>query len=357
MRLTALVESFDHVCCRYRLAAFRSVLEQAGHRLELRPWPRRWCSWLRLERTLRSADAVILQRKLLATWNLYLLRRAARILLFDFDDAIFLRDSYSPKGLHSLRRLQRFAATAEMADVIIAGNSYLRDQASRWSSAERIHVIPTCVDPAPYRLAEHVRAGQGVELVWIGSSSTLRGLEMIRPVLEMLGQPSRARLAAVRRTARFCEPPLNSSGLRLKLVCDRFLHLENLPVVCCPWSEANEAESLAEADIGISWMPDDLWSRGKCGLKVLQYMAAGLPVIANPVGIQAELVRHGETGFLVHTAAQWLEAVRRLAHDPLLRRRMGRAGRRRVEAEFSVTAGATRWLGLLDGFKSRRLAA
>src|SRR5437868_6609918 len=78
VRLTALVESFDHVCCRYRLAAFRSLLEQAGHRLELRPWPRRWCSWLRLERTLRSADAVILQRKLLSTWNLYLLRRAAR---------------------------------------------------------------------------------------------------------------------------------------------------------------------------------------------------------------------------------------------------------------------------------------
>jgi glycosyltransferase involved in cell wall biosynthesis len=337
VRLTALVESFEHVCCRYRLAAFRSLLEQAGHRLELRPWPRRWCSWLRLERTLRSADVVILQRKLLSSWNLYLLRRAARLLLFDFDDAIFLRDSYSPKGLHSLRRLQRFAATAEMADIIVAGNSYLRDQASRWSSAERIQVIPTCVNPASYRLAEHVGAGEGVELVWIGSSSTLRGLEMIRPVLETLGR--------------------HSPGLRLKLVCDRFLNLENLAVVCCTWSEANEAEALAETDIGISWMPDDLWSRGKCGLKVLQYMAAGLPVVANPVGVQVELVQHGETGFLVQTPAQWREAISRLVHDPSLRRRMGQAGRRRVEAEFSVTAGATRWLGLLDGFKSRRLAA
>ena len=105
MRLTALVESVDHVCCRYRLAAFRPLLEQAGHHLELRPWPWRWCSWLRLERNVRAADAIILQRKLLSSWHLHLLRRAARVLLFDFDDAIFLRDSYSPKGLHSTRRL------------------------------------------------------------------------------------------------------------------------------------------------------------------------------------------------------------------------------------------------------------
>src|SRR5262249_1021600 len=147
-----------------------------------------------------------------------------------------------------------------------------------------------------YPLAEHCRAGPGVELVWIGSASTLRGLEAIRPVLDALGQ--------------------HGPGLRLKLVCDRFLTFQHLPVVRCPWSEAGEAGALAEADIGISWIPDDLWSRGKCGLKILQYMAAGLPVVANPVGIQAELVEPDKTGFLAQTPAQWLDAVNRLAHDP-----------------------------------------
>jgi glycosyltransferase involved in cell wall biosynthesis len=354
VRLTALVESFEHVCCRYRLAAFCPRLEQAGYHLELRPWPRRWCSWLRLERDLRAADAVILQRKLLSSWHLHLLRRAARVLFFDFDDAIFLRDSYSPKGLHSTRRLQHFAATIETADLVVAGNAYLREQASRWNSADRIHVIPTCIDPASYPIAEHVRVGPGVELVWIGSASTLRGLEAIRPVLEEIGQdgaPSPYPL------------PLNAGGegrvrgLRLKVVCDRFLTLRHLPVIACPWSQATEASALADADIGISWIPDDLWSRGKCGLKILQYMAAGLPVVANPVGIQSELVRHGETGFLAQTPAQWREAIGRLAHDPQLRRRMGQAGRQRVQSDFSVAAGAARWLTLLDGFKWRRQAA
>jgi glycosyltransferase involved in cell wall biosynthesis len=337
VRLIALVDSLEHVCCRYRLAAFRPYLEKAGYDLDLRPWPQRWCSWLRLERTLRNADAVLLQRKLLSCWNLYLLRRAARVLLFDFDDAIFLRDSYSPKGLYSARRLQRFAATIETADWVIAGNAYLREQATRWTSVNRVHLIPTCVDASSYPIAEHSRARDGVELVWIGSGSTLRGLDAIRPVLEKLGQR---------------EP-----GLRLKLVCDCFLTLRHLPVVRCLWSEAGEAAALADADIGISWVPNDLWSRGKCGLKLLQYMAAGLPVIANPVGIHADLVEHGRTGFLAQTPAEWLEAVGCLAHDPELRQRMGRAGRQRVEASFSTAAGARRWLTLLEGVNQRRVAA
>src|SRR5207249_4095705 len=109
--------------------------------------------------------------------------------------------------------------------------------------------------------------------------------------------------------------------------CDQFLRLRHLPVIDCPWTEAGEAAALASADIGISWLPDDPWSRGKCGLKVLQYMAAGLPVVANAVGVHAELVSHGQTGFLVETPQEWAEAVRTLAQDPRLRRRMGRAGR------------------------------
>lgn len=337
MKLTALVESPEHVCCRYRLAAYRPYLERAGHALELRPWPRRWWSWFRLERELGGADVVIVQRKRLAPWQVQRLRRAARFLVYDFDDAVFLRDSYSPRGFHSASRRQRFAALVRAADAVVAGNSYLLRKASYWAPRERLHVIPTCVDPSQYALAQHARAGDGVELVWIGAASTLQGLEAIRPLLEQVGQ----------------ECP----GVGLKLVCDRFLQLRQLPVLACPWSQASEAAVLAASDIGISWIPNDPWSRGKCGLKVLQYMAAGLPVIANPVGVQADLVWHGETGYLAETPDQWVEAVNRLAHDPDLRRRLGQAGRRRVETDYSVAAGATHWLRLLDPFAQRREAA
>src|SRR5205807_6528705 len=134
----------------------------------------------------------------------------------------------------------------------------------------------------------------------------------------------------------FAEPMLAAAatalpGLELRVICNRFPQLEGIRVVPRQWSMATEAAEVADADIGVSWLPDDPWSLGKCGLKVLQYMAAGLPVVANPVGVQAEIVRDGDTGFLAETPAQWVEAIGRLAGDPHLRVRMGRAARQRVE--------------------------
>jgi len=332
MHWIGLVEHPEHVCCRYRLAAFRPFLEQAGHTLELVTMPRRWWSRLGLFSRLRGAN-VIVQRRLLAGWQRTLLRRAARRLLFDFDDAVFLRDSYAAQGLHDRRRLRRFIGMVRCADAVIAGNAFLAEQAARWTAERSIQVIPTCVDPQRYPLKPidnrlEVSEKPGLELVWVGSSSTLRGLQAIAPLLEEIGR--------------------SVPGVRLKLLCDRFLTLRQLPVVPTPWTEANEAAEIARADVGISWLPDDAWSRGKCGLKVLQYLAAGLPVIANPVGVQSEMVRHGETGFLARTPAQWIEAVRRLAGDAELRQRMGRAGRRLVEKHYSVTVGAARWVRLLE---------
>jgi glycosyltransferase involved in cell wall biosynthesis len=327
VHLTALVDSPQHVCCRYRLAAFRPHLESAGHTLELVRLPRSFWSRWRLFRSLHGGN-VLLQRHLLPGWQLGVLRRHARRLLFDFDDSVFLRDSYSPKGLHHPGRLARFAATVQVCDAVLAGNTFLHDQAARWAGLHRVHVVPTCVEPARYPLGGSDRAGVGVQLVWVGSSSTLQGLRAIAPMLEEIGR--------------------QVPGLRLKIICDRFLELRHLPVIACAWGAASEAGEIAAADIGMSWIPDDDWSRGKCGLKVLQYMAAGLPVVANPVGVHAEMVRHGENGFLAKTPTQWQEALAQLAHDPELRKRLGQAGRRRLEADYSVARGAARWLALLD---------
>jgi glycosyltransferase involved in cell wall biosynthesis len=332
MRIVALVKSLDHVCCRYRLAAFRPYLHEAGYQLALRPWPKRWWSQFWLRRDLGRADILILQRRLPPAWELSLLRHSAPYLLYDFDDAVFARDSYAPKGSNSPSRARGFANVVRAANAVIAGNHFLQEHAALWARPERIHLVPTCLDPSRYPLAGHTARGRDVELVWIGSSSTLQGMSRIRPMLETIGRrwPDR----------------------RLKIICDRFLDLQHLQVVRCRWSEASEAADLARADIGISWIPDDLWSQGKCGLKILQYMAAGLPVVANPVGLQASLVRHGETGFLVKTPGEWLEAIDCLAADPALRRRLGQAGRAYIEANFHLTRGAARWLQLLDGLRN-----
>jgi glycosyltransferase involved in cell wall biosynthesis len=333
---TALVESVDHVCCRYRLAAFRPFLERAGHTLELRPLPHDAWSRLTLANGLRGA-AVILQRKLLSSWELDRLRQSASLLVFDFDDAVFLRDSYSPKGIHHPGRLRRFAAVVKACDAVVAGNDFLAAHAARWAGPDRVHVVPTCVDPTRYPATTPKTKRDETELVWVGSSSTLRGLEAVAPMLDQVGR--------------------QVPGLRLKLLCDRFLSLIHLPVLKKPWTADAEASEIAAADVGISWVPADDWSRGKCGLKVLQYMAAGLPVVANPVGVHCDMIRHGETGFLAATPEQWVEAVGRLAGDPELRTRMGRAGRELLESKYGVERGAAAWSALLDALRRGRARA
>ncbi|MDW8267154.1 MAG: hypothetical protein RMJ52_17675 [Gemmataceae bacterium] len=243
MHIVGLVDRIDHVCCRYRLRGYEPIWRRAGHSLELLTWDRSWWARCHPGAGLRHADVVVILRKLLPRWQLGLLRRAVRRLVFDFDDAVFLRDSYDRRGTHCPRRRRRFAAAVHASDAVVAGNSFLAAAALQTSGPGRVHVIPTCVEPERYPLAEHRSAGDAVSLVWVGSRSTLQGLEWIRPLLNQVG--------------RACP------GVRLKLICDTFLSFEALPTVACRWSEATEAAEIARGDIGVSWLPDDLWSRGK----------------------------------------------------------------------------------------------
>jgi glycosyltransferase involved in cell wall biosynthesis len=137
-------------------------------------------------------------------------------------------------------------------------------------------------------------------------------------------------------------------GLRLKVICDRFPVLPGIEVIQNKWSSDTEAQELADTDIGISWLPDHPWSLGKCGLKVLQYMAAGLPVVANPVGIHEKLIRHGQTGFLATSPEAWAEAIQRLADSPKLRRQMGQAARQAVREHYHLEDWSEQWISLLN---------
>lgn len=326
MQLVSLVESQDHVCCRYRLAAFQAPFFQAGHRLEFRPLPQSPFQRLTIGHGLWDAGAVIVQRKLLPRWTVALLRRRVKRLIYDFDDALWLRDSYAPQGFDDVRRSLRFQAMIRACDLVVAGNDYLAAEAARFTTSDRIVVIPTCVEPASYPLSAH--SNNPPQLVWVGSESTLRGLERFTQTLSSVGQALR--------------------GVRLKIICDKPLQIPDLSIDNCLWRQETEAREIAAADIGISWVPDDPWSRGKCGLKILQYQAAGLPVVANPVGVHGSLIKAGETGFTAVSTGEWVAALARLVNDPGLRQRLGQAGRKQVEERYSVAAGMQQWLAALD---------
>jgi len=326
VRIVGLVKDPLDPSCRYRLAALRPWLEAAGHHLEIEAIPRDTIPRLGRIWSLRHHDVVVLERRLFPRWTLALIRRMAKRLVFDFDDAVYRPDSTSGEDQSSVR-LRRFVATVRAADAVIAGNEFLRDQAAQFTDPARVRVIPTCVEPSRYPTAEHRRRDGAVQLVWIGSKTTLHGLQRASTILDAV--------------ARGCP------GITLKVICDRFPSFRDMPVTEVLWTIESEAREVASADIGVSWLPDDGWSPGKCGLKVLQYMAAGLPVVVNSVGVQGAMARSGETGFVASTPEEWTEAVRSLAADPDLRCRMGAAARRRVEAEWSTERAAALWVELL----------
>jgi glycosyltransferase involved in cell wall biosynthesis len=330
MRVLALTEAVDHVCGRYRIRAFSPALAAAGATLTIQGIERGVVDRVRQLRRAGDHDVVILQRKLLPRWQLGLLRRRARRLIFDIDDAILYRDSNDPRGPHSHRRSSRFRAVVQAADRVIAGNSFLAECAvSSGADRGRVQVIPTCIDMDRYPIDRHAAPGDGIDLVWIGSSSTLAGLEARADLWKQIGREVK--------------------HVRLRLICDRSASFFPLEVVPVPWSEAAEAVELARSDVGVSWVPADLWSRGKCGLKILQYQAARLPVVANPVGVHPAMIRSGATGYLASTPGEWCEAIRTLKDDPALRHDMGRAARRHVEESYSVTAWSESFVSAITG--------
>lgn len=245
-------------------------------------------------------------------------------MVVDYDDAVFHR--YDRHQFFWVRALlgKKIDAVMRQADLVIVGNDYLGDRA-RQAGARRVELLPTVVDVSKYAMVPSVPDGP-ITIGWIGSPSTARHLHHISPVLRELVESCGARIVAVGANTE---------------------QLQGLPIEVWPWSEQSEASDIQQFDIGIMPLPDEPFERGKCGYKLIQYMACGKPVVASPVGVNSVIVREGVEGFLPGTLSQWGEALRNLCDDPSLRKRLGAAGRKRVEMEYSLQVAAPRLEELL----------
>jgi len=250
--------------------------------------------------------------------------RAGKPLLYDYDDAFF--HAYDDHPNRAVRRLLggKLAPLMRGAAAVCAGNPYLADYAARHNQAT--HVLPTVVDTDRYCPAGN-RGERPLTIGWIGSPSTWHYVKPLLPLLADLARERRVRFLAVGAGAAAAADGFDGMALE-------------------PWSEAGEIASVQAMDIGIMPLPDAPWARGKCGYKLIQYMACGLPVVASPVGVNTQIVADGP-GFLASDLEQWRRALDRLIDDSELRRRMGEAGRARAVEDYSLKAHAPRLVEIM----------
>ena len=236
-------------------------------------------------------------------------------IVFDFDDAVFLRYQSRANGYLSYLKFPGKTATiCRRARQVMVGNRYLVDYATRLSDA--VTVIPTTIDTEIYRPELHrPRTDAPVTIGWTGSHSTLQHLERLVPAL-----------AELARTHPF----------RLVVIGARAPDVPGAEVVSRRWTADTEVEDLSDIDIGLMPLPDEPWTRGKCGLKALQYMGLGIPAIVSPVGVNTEIVAHGENGLVANSDAAWIDHLKTLMHDSELRRRLGAEARRTIETRYSA---------------------
>ena len=306
-----------------------AYLEELYHGSSSAAWHRAWWHGMhRIVQLLRRSDHDLawIEGELfpyLPNWIESALARSVAPYVVDYDDALFHKYDLSQSPL--VRRLlgRKIDQVMRNATCVVAGNGYLAARALQ-AGAQRIAIIPTVVDEKRYTTVSHGADTQQPVIGWIGSPATEHYVLDKRDVLERVCAKYGARLLLI--------GPHTEIASQFGSV---------VPEVAA-WSEDSEVAMISRMDIGIMPLRDGPWERGKCGYKIIQYMACGLPVVASAVGTNSDIVRDGENGFLAEDSSVWEERLGQLITDGSLRLRMGQAGRACVENEYSLKAQAPR---------------
>ncbi|MEW6264662.1 MAG: glycosyltransferase family 4 protein [Thermodesulfobacteriota bacterium] len=312
-RALFLLEGESTPSSRLRVLNFLPYLDPDRFDVEVAPIPNSVLSRPRLFRASARADLVFIQKKLFRLWELPFLR-GRKALVYDFDDMVMLpgRDKNDPRQPAGGGRQRRFERTLAAADLVIAGSEFLKSQTG--AASGKTLVIPTTVDTSAQPVKKHEAGQEDIILGWIGTKGNLRYLNLI--------------------TGSFRRLIERGYKVILKIVADGFMSWPGIRTIEKPWRLADEASDLTGFDIGLMPLSDDPWSRGKCGYKLIQYMAAGLPVVASPVGANKEIVQDGRNGFLAAAEDDWVDRLAKLMDSVELRRELGLAGRRTVERSY-----------------------
>jgi len=272
-------------------------------------------------------DIIFIQREAFMTGSAYFEKRFSQSkakLVFDFDDSIWLLDTSSAnKKWAWLKSEKKTGEIIRLSDMVFAGNSYLAGYAKKFS--DKVKIIPTTIDTDIFKRSSEYRDSGKVCIGWSGSITTIKHFEQAIPVLKKIREKYGDKVSfKVMGDETYEHPELGIKGLR--------------------WSASTEVEQLQSFDIGIMPLPDDEWVKGKCGLKGLSYMSVEVPTVMSAVGVNPEIIKQGENGFLATKDEEWLERLSELIDSFELRKKLGQAGRKTVLEGYSLESQKSNYL-------------
>ena len=313
---------------RYRIAPYIPRLREQGIVCDVRhSFPPKYhrISWLgwRLSHLLRKlcrlkdwcrtfvvpCDVIVIERELFddpSSWMERIFRSRCKRLILDVDDAIFLRYP------------EKFPLLCRLSDLVIVGNSFLATACE--SDAREIKIIPTAIELKEYLPSGRTTRNQPAVVGWIGTETNIPQLKLILPALREVSQNIPLVLRVISSSAR----PFSE------------LDLEGIELEFQEWSADTAIDDIREFDIGVMPLVDEPWERYKCGFKLLQYMAAGVPAIASPVGVNSQIIQSGVNGILAENTADWISALQKLLTDEDCAHQMAATACKTVEEHYSV---------------------
>jgi glycosyltransferase involved in cell wall biosynthesis len=247
-------------------------------------------------------------------------------IVFDFDDAIWLSQTSKENAkIGWLKGKDKTSKICNLSCLVVCGNAYLEEYAMRFNS--NTIIIPTTLDTDYHKPKENKLATEKIVIGWTGSPTTIDHFKIIIPVLEQLKNEYGERIQfSVIGDNRYTHPELSISGQA--------------------WRLETEIQDLMKFDIGIMPLPDDEWTKGKCGFKGLQYMSLEVPTVMSPVGVNTEIIDHGTNGFLANTDEEWYTILSELIENEKLRHKIGKEGRKTIINQYSISANKNKYASL-----------
>ena len=288
------------------------------------------CLYIRWKDVRRADnyDIIFIYREAFMTGSTYFERqfhKSKAKLIFDFDDSIWIDNvSRGNKSLAWLKNAQKTSEIIGYCDMVFAGNEYLAEYARQYNN--NVVIVPTTIDTDAYVPNHSNHNDKKTVIGWTGSHTTIEHFKLSEPVLHQIKERYGDRVA-------------------FSVLGDADYRNSDLQIEGIAWTPQNEVSVLNTFDIGIMPLPDDKWAQGKCACKGLQYMAVEVPTIMSPVGVNKDVVKDGENGFLAISNDEWVDKLSALIESPALREKLGKNGRKTVIDDYSVLSLHERYVG------------